>query len=122
MPDPLLAGLLSAAPEMAVASVLGVLLFGVWRYARADRTSYEAGLAAAQTRYAADLERLTKAHDAEWVRVTKAHDDELGELRVEIRQLRQQVDELNRKLDDERAARRAAQDDAWRRLQGGDPA
>lgn len=51
-------------------------------------------------------------HASELARINSSHDQELAELRVEIAGLRTQVDEVNRKLDDERTRRRAAEDAA----------
>ena len=54
----------------------------------------------------------SRRHSEEMTRVQKSHDDELAELRAEIKSLRQQVDELQKRLDDERELRRAAEDSA----------
>lgn len=53
-----------------------------------------------------------KRHSDEIARVNTAHDAELEELRRDIAELRGLVDDLNKRLDEERDLRRKAQDDA----------
>lgn len=53
-----------------------------------------------------------RRHEAEIARVNAAHDAELEELRRDVAELRGLVDDLNRRLDEERELRRAAQDEA----------
>lgn len=45
-------------------------------------------------------------------RVNDAHDEEIGELKRDIAELRSKVDDLERRLDEERELRRAAEDRA----------
>lgn len=61
-------------------------------------------------------------HTAELARISTSHDEEFAELRAEIVGLRVQVTEMNTKLDEERAKRRAAEDAVpLRRRAGGAP-
>lgn len=53
-----------------------------------------------------------KRHSVEITRVNAAHDAELEELRKDIAEFRERLDDLNRRLDEERELRRKAQDDA----------
>lgn len=86
--DAVLTTLISAAPQAGGAGLLlGVLILLVRREAQASE------------RWNAELTRVNAAHDAE-----------LAELRIEIKALREQVTDLNLKLDEERARRRQAED------------
>lgn len=92
--DAVLTAVLQAAPELSVAVVL--LVF-VWillrREARLDRAHRDA------------LDAQARLHAAELKRVNQAHDAELTELTGKIRDLRRDLDALDRQLSAERAAR-----------------
>ena len=49
-------------------------------------------------------------HAAELLRVNEARNNELRQLRDQVTELQTRLDEVNRKLDEERAARRRAED------------
>lgn len=51
-------------------------------------------------------------HSAELKRVNEAHDAELSELRSDIAQLRQDMDELHKAIEDERQLRFVAEEEA----------
>jgi chromosome segregation ATPase len=53
-----------------------------------------------------------RRNTAELKRVNDAHDEEIGELKRDIAELRSKVDDLERRLDEERELRRAAEDRA----------
>jgi Skp family chaperone for outer membrane proteins len=111
--DAVLTSLIGAAPQLGVGGILLTLLTLLMRRESQDRTDHRTQVAEQATRYAAELKRINEAHDAE-----------LAELRVEIKGLREKLDELNEKLDDERARRRAAEDSMrprHRRDPGGAP-
>jgi len=97
--DAVLTSLIGAAPQLGVAGVLLTLLALLMRREAQDRADYRTQIAELSTRHAAELARINTDHDAE-----------LAELRKEIQGLRTQLDEMNRKLDEERAKRRAAED------------
>lgn len=99
--DAVLTSLIGAAPQLGVAGVLLALLGLVIKWGAQERTDNRAEIQNTTARYAGELARINSAHDAE-----------LAELRTEIAGLRHQLDELNRKLDDERALRRLAEDRA----------
>lgn len=86
--DAVLTTLIGAAPQLGVAGVLLTLLALLMRRESQDRADYR----------------------TELTRINGSHDEELSELRAEIKGLREQLDELNQKLDEERARRRAAED------------
>jgi predicted nucleic acid-binding Zn-ribbon protein len=86
--DAVLTTLIGAAPQLGGAGVLLLIIGLLLRREAQDRADYRAELA----------------------RLNAAHDDELHELRVEIKGLREQVAELHTKLDAERERRRAAED------------
>lgn len=88
--DGVLTAIIQSAPQLGIS---GVLVFVIVLLVRRE--------ASAETRHGAELERITKTHDAE-----------LGELRGEMKALRQQIEDLNAALDLEREQRRTAQDDA----------
>lgn len=88
--DSVISALIGAAPQLGGAGVL-VLVLGLLIRREAQ---------------------TNERHASELARVNGAHDSELQELRVEITALREQVAELNRKVDEERGARRAAEDRA----------
>lgn len=59
-------------------------------------------------------------HSAELERVNKAHDDELGELRADLKELRERVDQLTKIIEDERKLRYLAEEEAHKlRLERG---
>ena len=97
--DSVLTTLVGAAPQLGVSGVLLVLLVLLLRREAADRADYRTAVAEVSTRHAGELKRINADHDTE-----------LAELRKEIAGLRSQLDEVNRKLDEERARRRAAED------------
>lgn len=86
-----LPALLEVAPQVGVGALLAWLLLRVWGMASADRGAYERGMAAAQQRYT----------------------NEIRELERKVDRLTVRIEELNKMLDDERSARRLAQDAAW---------
>jgi Skp family chaperone for outer membrane proteins len=86
--DAVLTTLIGAAPQLGGAGVLLLIIGLLLRREAQDRADYR----------------------AELTRINTAHDGELAELRAEIVGLRTQLDEVNRKLDEERARRRAAED------------
>lgn len=94
--------LLDVVPQIGIAGFLAWLLLRVWDRSSTDRSTYEADRDAAQQRYQASLEAAQQRYERE------------------ITRLRQLVDDLNVELDAERAARRAAQDEAARRRIGGE--
>jgi hypothetical protein len=97
--DAVLTTLVGAAPQLGGAAGLLAFIWILIRWSGQDRTDYRTQLTEQATRHADELRRINDAHDAE-----------LAELRTEIKGLRQQLDDMNRKLDDERARRRAAED------------
>lgn len=106
--DVLTTSLVAAAPQLGVGGILLTLLVYVLRNWSTDRNDYRVGLAAAQERYTAELHRINTAHDAE-----------MAELRKDIQSLRERVDYLNHVLDQERTARRAAEDEAAKARRAG---
>lgn len=97
---------LPVAGPAAILLVIITVLVRLW-----FKASEETGLV--RSAYAAEIKRLNEAHDAE-----------LAELRRDIAELREGVDRLNARLDQERELRRQAEDkaaEALRRL-GGTPA
>lgn len=100
--------LVDVAPQLGIAAFLAWLLLRVWDRAATDRTTYERGLSDAQQRYRQSLEAAQQRND---------HDTDA--LRSEIEWLHRRIEELNRALDEEREARRRAQEAAWGRI-GGD--
>jgi hypothetical protein len=86
--DAVLTTLIGAAPQLGGAGVLLLIIGLLLRRESQDRADYR----------------------TELTRLSAAHDQELVELRAEIKGLREQVDELNSRLDQERAKRRAAED------------
>jgi septal ring factor EnvC (AmiA/AmiB activator) len=102
--DAVITSLIGAAP-LGVGGILLVLFGLLLRREAQDRSDYRTQIA-----------ELAKRHAAELARITTAHDAELAELREEIKGLRQQVDDLNQKLDAERDRRRAAEDSAMGQL------
>lgn len=58
-----------------------------------------------ETAHAAALDRQDRLHAASVERLNRDHDDELTELNVKIRDLRRDIDALDRQLSLERAAR-----------------
>jgi cell division protein FtsB len=86
--DAILPALVSAAPQLGVAGVLLLLLGLTLRTSSQDRADYRTQLADA----------------------AKRHTEELDELKSDIKELRKEIDDLNAKLDEERAARRRAED------------
>jgi Skp family chaperone for outer membrane proteins len=97
--DAVITTLIGAAPQLGVAGVLLTLLALLMRRESQDRADYRTQVAELATRHAAELARINGDHDTE-----------LAELRKEIQGLRTQLDDMNRKLDEERAKRRAAED------------
>jgi Skp family chaperone for outer membrane proteins len=97
--DAVLTTLIGAAPQLGVGGILLTLLALLMRRESQDRADYRTQIAELATRHADELRRINEAHDVE-----------LHELRGEIKGLREKLDELNTKLDDERARRRAAED------------
>lgn len=114
--DAVLTTLIGAAPQLGASGVLVLLLGLLVRREAQDRADHRTEITELTTRHAAELTRIAGAHDAQLV-----------DLRREIAGLRQQLDEVNRKLDDERDRRRRAEDarppedPALGRLQGGPP-
>ena len=111
--DAVLTSLIQAAPQLGVGGVLLTLLALLMRRESQDRADYRTQIAELATRHAAELARINTSHD-----------EELVELRKEIAGLRQQLDEMNTKLDDERKRRREAEDSMrprHRRDPGGTP-
>lgn len=98
-----LPALLEVAPQIGIAAFLAWLLLRVWDRASTDRGSYEQGLADAQQRYAKALEDARARYQ-----------QDIRALEEKVDRLTARIEELNRLLDEERAARRAAQDQAWR--------
>lgn len=97
--DQILSTLIGATPQLGVSGILLVVLALLLRREAADRTEYRTSVADLATRHATELARINTDHD-----------NELAELRREIAGLRAQLSEVNRKLDEERARRRAAED------------
>ena len=97
--DAVITTLIGAAPQLGAGGILLTLLALLIRREQQDRADYRAQIAEAATRHADELKRVNADHDAE-----------LAALRKEISGLRAQVDELNTRLDAERARRRAAED------------
>jgi len=97
--DAVVTTLIQAAPQLGVGGVLLTLLALLMRRESQDRADYRTQVAELATRHADELKRINESHD-----------EELHELRAEIKGLREQIDLLNAKLDDERARRRAAED------------
>lgn len=108
--DAVLTAVLGSAPQLGVGGV--ALTFIVLLLRREGAT---------EERHAAELNRKDEMHAAELERIRKAHDDELGELRNDIKALRDQVDTLQTTVDLEREERRKAQDElaAFMRQRGG---
>lgn len=88
--DAFLGSILSSIPQLGVGGGLAVVVVLLLRRE-----------AQANARHAAELHRITTSHD-----------EELAELKTEIAGLRTQLEEVNRKLDEERDKRRAAEDAA----------
>jgi flagellar motility protein MotE (MotC chaperone) len=61
---------------------------------------------------AAEITRVRAAYSAEIDRINKAHNDELAELKHDIAELREGMDKLNARVDEERELRRRAEDTA----------
>lgn len=97
--DAILPALFSAAPQLGVAGLLLVILVLVMRREASDRADYRAA-----------LEVAAKRHDEEVDRMRKAHDAEIAELKADVALLEQKVAELQARLDQEREARRRAED------------
>lgn len=99
--DAFLGSILSSIPQLGVGGGLAVVVVLLLRRE-----------AQANSRHAAELHRITSNHD-----------EELAEMKTELTAVRVQLDEVNRKLDEERARRRAAEDAAppRRRAHGGAP-
>lgn len=97
--DAVITTLIGAAPQLGVGGILLTLLALLMRRESQDRADYRTQIAELATRHADELKRINVSHD-----------EELAELRTEIKQLRAEIHELNQKLDDERALRRAAED------------
>lgn len=118
--DATVTAIIAAAPQLGVAGILLALIGLLMRretQARADQLQE-------RTDYRAQIAEMNRRHAEELARIHRDHDAELGELRTDIAGLRAQLDELNAKLDAERALRRAAEDSAMSRLrlrEQGDP-
>lgn len=92
--DAVLAAVLQAAPELSVAVLLLVFIWILLRReARLDRSHRDS------------LDTQARLHAAELRRVNDAHDAEIVELTGKIRDLRRDLDALDRQLSAERAAR-----------------
>ena len=92
--DAVLTAVLQAAPELSVGVLLLVFIWILLRReARLDRSHRDA------------LDAQARLHTAELKRVNEAHDVELRELNGKIRDLRRDLDALDRQLSAERAAR-----------------
>jgi hypothetical protein len=92
--EPWLVTLLQAVPNVGVA---GVLLAIIWLLVRREGR--------VEAAHAASLERQSSQHEAELERLNRDHDAELTELNTKIRDLRRDLDALDRQLSLERAAR-----------------
>jgi TolA-binding protein len=97
--ESLLPALLEAAPQLAAAVLLLLILGVVLKASAQDRADYREQLKAAATLHAEEVKRINSDHDAE-----------LAELRSDIKELREKVDDLQSELDLEREARRKAED------------
>jgi uncharacterized protein YlxW (UPF0749 family) len=92
--DALLAAILQAAPSWGVGGLLiAYVVILIRREARVDATHSTA------------LERQDRLHAAELERLNRDHDAELAELNGKIRQLRTDLDDLDRLLSAQRKAR-----------------
>lgn len=92
--DKVLTAIAQASPSLGVFGVLvTVIVILVRREARVERA------------HAAALDRQDRLHAATLERLNRDHDAELGELNVKIRDLRRDIDALDRQLSLERAAR-----------------
>jgi septal ring factor EnvC (AmiA/AmiB activator) len=108
--DAVLTTLIGAAPQLGVGGILLTLLALLMRRESQDRADHRTQIAEMSARHSEELKQLTTRHAEELKRINTDHDVELAELRTEIKGLRDQLDEVNRKLDEERALRRAAED------------
>lgn len=97
--DAIIMALIAAAPQLGVGGVLLALLGLSLKWQAQERGDTRTSTAALSVRHDNELRRLMGAHDAE-----------LADLRGEIKGLREQLSDVNRKLDDERERRRAAED------------
>lgn len=92
-PD-LVTAIVEASPSLGVALVLvAVIVVLIRRESRVDAS------------HAAALDRQARLHAAELERLNRDHDAELAELNARIRELRRDLDDLDRQLSAERAAR-----------------
>lgn len=103
--DAALAALLPVVPQLGVGGLIFAVLLLALRWHGQDRTDYRA-----------QLTQLTERHAAELARINAAHDAELAELKADIKELRQRLDEVNADLDRERERRRIAEDSAMQQL------
>jgi TolA-binding protein len=69
----------------------------------------------------AQMTVMTTRHDAELKRINDAHDEELGELKTDIIALRNDIRELRAEMEQERAARRTAEEESHRLRMGLNP-
>ncbi len=97
--DAVLTSLIGAAPQLGVGGILLALMALLLKRETQDRADYRTEAAESRARHSGEMARINADHDAE-----------LAELRKEIAGLRAQLDEVNRKLDEERDRRRAAED------------
>lgn len=118
----LLKAVLDAAPQLAVAVLLLVIVWVIHRNASNDRKSYTDELAAITRRYTDELATLRDLHDTELRRVHASYALEIAELKADVTELRSNLDSLGRQLDDERRLRRQAEDTAAQALRAVDRA
>ncbi len=106
----ILQALATKLPELGATGVLVFLVLRLWDAARGDRSDYRTALDAAETRHATELER-----------VRTVHQQEIDALRASVGELTRRVEQLNVALDEERSARRRAEDKADAGRRGGEP-
>lgn len=103
--DAVLTAVLQSAPSWGVGGLLiTFIVVLIRREARVDESHAQAIDAQAQ-RHAAELDALQQRHVAELERVNRDHDSELAELKVTIRDLRHDLNELDQAISSERASR-----------------
>lgn len=120
--DALLSAILDKLPEAGLAGLIIFLIVVFYRAWTEDRA--EAQLDKEQDRedYRAELSAAAQRHKDEIQRINENHSSEIAELKADIKELRGQIDDLESKLEMERAARRKAEDmaaEALRSRQGG---
>lgn len=109
------------APVLAAMIVLLALLSLTQVYAFKDRNAarkemsemgvrHKAALDSITARHEAELVSINARHEAEVKRMQEAHDADKAEWRATARELRTDLDDLGKKLDEERRRRRDAED------------